>query len=118
MKRVPGFQYKIHFSDFDTTMDSDDADFKPGPSFKSVKFEPPIKKNRKKTTNEKSSFFKIKENKYLNKNNSVGKELVVNNYNRRGVPSKQVEEKEISKNDNDQLCVVAGRLNMCCSSPG
>ena len=89
-------------------MDSDDADFQPGPSFESavkqekkVIFEPPIKKNRKKPTDGKSSFFKMKENKYLKNNNSGIVKPVSNNHKSRAVPSKQIKEKEISNNDND-----------------
>ena len=86
-------------------MDSDEADFQPGPSFhtavkqEKVKFEPPLKKNRKKTSEGRPSFFKMKVNKYLNKNNPVDKESIGMKHKNSTLPSKQVEEKEIRCND-------------------
>ena len=51
-------------------MESDDSDFREGPSFhslkqeKRVKFETPVRKDNKKSGT-KNSYFKMKENKYL-----------------------------------------------------
>ena len=52
--QVAGFKPKVYISDHIFQMDSDEADFQPGPSFHTavkkemkVNFKPPLKKNRK-----------------------------------------------------------------------
>ena len=90
-------------------MDSDDADFREGPSYPSVvkkekrgKFETPIRKDKKQTAQAKASFFKMKENKYLIKNNPALGESADSSSMGKTEPLKNVDEKEKLKKVSDE----------------